>query len=94
MKLEDFRAFAKNNFISANEASSILKCTKQNIDDLVKRGKLHPIKKDGRYNLFLKCEVESRPWSKNSLNTAVVYKTGEEDNIMMAAEPESKYGSH
>lgn len=55
---------------------------------------MHPIKKDGRYNLFLKCEVESRTWTKNHLNTAVVYKTGEEDNIMMAAEPESKYGSH
>ena len=66
LKLEDFRAFAENNLISANEASSILKCTKQNIDDLVKRGKLHPIKKDGRYNLFLKCEVESRSWKKPS----------------------------
>lgn len=94
LKLEDFRAFAENNLISANEASSILKCTKQNIDDLVKRGKLHPIKKDGRYNLFLKCEVESRSWTKNHLNTASACKTREEDNIMMVAEPESKYGSH
>lgn len=94
LKLEDFRAFAENSLISANEASSILKCTKQNIDDLVKRGKLHPINKDGRYNLFLKCEVESRTWTKNHLNTASACKTREEDNIIMAAEPESKYGSH
>lgn len=93
LKLEDFRAFAENNLISTHEASSILKCSKQNIDDLVRRGKLHPIKKDGRYNLFLKCEVESRVWAKNHPNTAVVYKTREDDNMMMAAEPESGYGS-
>lgn len=94
LRLEDFRAFAENNLISTHEASSLLKCSKQNIDDLVRRGKLHPIKKDGRYNLFLKCDVEARVWAKNHPNKAVFYETSEDDNVMMAAEPESEYGSH
>ncbi len=91
LKLDDFRAFAENNLISTHEASSLLECSKQNIDDLVRRKKLHPIKKDQRYNLFLKCEVEARVWSKK--HTSIVYNQAEEAN-MMVAEEGSKYGKH
>lgn len=58
----DFRCFAKHNLISTREAAAILECSKQNIDDLVRRDKLHPIKYDGRYNLFLRSEIEHRTW--------------------------------
>ena len=60
----DFAAFAKYNLITTREAASILNCSKQNVDDLVKRGKLHPIKYDSRYNLFRRSEVEQRTWEK------------------------------
>ena len=39
-----------------------LECSKQNIDDLVKRGKLHSVKEGQRYRLFMKSEVEERRW--------------------------------
>ncbi|HBP25074.1 MAG TPA: DNA-binding protein [Oribacterium sp.] len=44
------------------EAAEELSCSMQNIDDLVKRGKLHPIKEDNKYRLFLKSEILQRKW--------------------------------
>ena len=58
----DFCCFARHNLISTKEAAAILGCSKQNVDDLVRRDKLHPIKYDGRYNLFLRSEIERRTW--------------------------------
>ena len=34
--------------------------SRQNIDDLMKRDKLHPIRKDTKYKLFLRNEVLQR----------------------------------
>jgi len=62
ISIEDFVSFAKHNFISTNEASNILKCSRQNIDDLIKRDKLHPIKTFPSVKIFLKSEVEHRTW--------------------------------
>ena len=59
---EDFGAFARHNLISTREAAEILGCTKQNIEDLIRRGKLHPIKYDERYKLFVRSEIEHRTW--------------------------------
>lgn len=59
---DDFWAFAKHNLISTREAAEILSCSKQNIEDLIRRGKLHPIRYDERYKLFLRSEVEHRTW--------------------------------
>lgn len=59
---EDFGAFARHNLVSTREAADILGCTKQNIEDLIRRGKLHPIKYDKRYKLFLRSEIEHRTW--------------------------------
>ncbi|MBQ1780336.1 MAG: helix-turn-helix domain-containing protein [Bacteroidales bacterium] len=44
------------------EACELLQCSRQNIDDLVRRDKLHPIKPGGRTKLFLRSEVEERLW--------------------------------
>lgn len=91
LKLDDFRAFAENNLISTHEASCLLECSKQNIDDLVRRKKLHPIKKDQRYNLFLKCEVVARIWAKK--HSIIGYNQNLENNTMVAEES-PKYGIH
>ncbi len=88
LKLDDFKAFAENNLISTHEASCLLGCSKQNIDDLVRRKKLHPIKKEHRYNLFLKCEVEARAWAKKHSNIV------DNQNDLMVAEEGPKYGIH
>lgn len=39
-----------------------LDCSKQNIDDLIRRGKLHPVKVYPKSKLFLKSEVVKRTW--------------------------------
>lgn len=88
LRLEDFRAFSENNLVSTREATNILGCSKQNVDDLVRRGKLHPIKKDGRYNLFLRCEVVARSWAKRR---PAEYGAGK-DGCLVAAEPSPAYG--
>lgn len=62
LSIEAFRLFAEHNLISTKDAASILNCSKQNIEDLVKRDKLHPVRYNQRYNLFFKSEVEQRTW--------------------------------
>jgi hypothetical protein len=58
----DFWNFAVHRVITAAEAAEILCCSRQNIDDLAKRGKLHPIKSSAKTTLFLKSEVLKRNW--------------------------------
>ena len=60
LSLEDFCRFVQYRVISASEACSILDCSRQNIDDLMRRDKLHPIRTDAKYKLFLKNEVLQR----------------------------------
>ena len=60
LSLEDFCRFVQYRVISASEACSILNCSRQNIDDLMRRDKLHPIRTDAKYKLFLKNEVLQR----------------------------------
>ncbi len=58
----DFRSFIEHNVVTAAEAAHLLNCSRQNIDDLVKRGKLHPIKATGKTTLFFKSEITQRSW--------------------------------
>lgn len=58
----DFYSFVKHNLINTKEAAEILGCSKQNIDDLVKRKKIFPIKSGLKYNLYLKSEIKKRLW--------------------------------
>lgn len=60
LSLQDFCRFVQVRVISATEACRILDCSRQNIDDLIKRNKLHPIRTDSKYKLFLKNEVVQR----------------------------------
>lgn len=60
LSLHDFIGFVRHRIVSASEACQLLDCSRQNIDDLMKRGKLHPIRKDAKYKLFLRNEVLQR----------------------------------
>ena len=60
LTLDDFKGFVRRRVVSASEACQLLDCSRQNIDDLMKRDKLHPIRKDTKYKLFLRNEVLQR----------------------------------
>ncbi len=62
LTMSDFKNFAIFRVVNKAEAAEILDCSRQNIDDLIKRGKLHPIKSTGKNTLFLKSEVLKRNW--------------------------------
>ena len=53
----------KENVIYTSEAMKILNCTRQYINELVKKNVLNPIKSDDKNTLFLKNEVISLKWS-------------------------------
>lgn len=59
---EDFRTFVAQRVVNTAEAAELLSCSKQNIDDLVRRGKLHPVKESAKSKLFLKSEIMQRSW--------------------------------
>lgn len=59
---EDFATFVQQRVVTTAEAAELLQCTKQNIDDLIRRGKLHPIKEAPKSKLFLKSEILQRLW--------------------------------
>ena len=50
----------QHRIVNATEACRLLGCSRQSIDDLVKRGKLHPIRRDAKYKLFLRNEMPQR----------------------------------
>ena len=58
----DFKDFVEHRVINAAEAAELLGCSRQNINDLVKRDKLHPVKATDKSTLFLKSEVMKRNW--------------------------------
>lgn len=62
LSMDDFISFVSNRVISTAEAAKILDCSRQNINDLVLRGKLHPIKTEQKSRYFLKSEIQQRLW--------------------------------
>lgn len=60
LTLSVFHHYLQDRVVSASEACSILACSRQNIDDLMRRDKLHPIRTDAKYKLFSKAEVMQR----------------------------------
>ena len=59
---EDFRTFVSERVITAAEAAELLNCSRQYINELVKTGKLHPIKSSEKNTLFMKSEILKRLW--------------------------------
>ena len=66
LTIGDFRSFVAQRVINAAEAGEILGCSRQNIIDLTKRGKLHPVKTSEKNTLYLKSEVLRRNWQEKS----------------------------
>lgn len=62
LSASDFRNFVKQRVINASEAAEMLGCSRQNIMDLTKRGRLHPLKTSDKNTLYLKSEVLQRNW--------------------------------
>ena len=60
LSIKDFISFIQHRIVNSSEACAILGCSRQNIDDLMKRGKLHAVRRDERNKLFLKNEVLQR----------------------------------
>ena len=58
----DFLDFISMRVVNTAEAAKILNCSRQNIDDLIKRGKLKPIKEMANDKLFLKSDILKREW--------------------------------
>lgn len=62
LTVSDFKNFVVRRVVNATEAAGLLNCSRQNVLDLTKRGKLHPIKTSGKNTLYLKSEVLKRNW--------------------------------
>ena len=60
LSLDAMHHYVQNRIVSSSEACTILDCSRQNIDDLMRRDKLHPIRTDAKYKLFSKAEVMQR----------------------------------
>lgn len=56
----DFLAFCQYCIVSTAEAAQMLGCTRQNIDSLVRRGKLMPVKAYAKNKLFLRSDILRR----------------------------------
>ncbi len=62
LSLDDFRQFVANRVVNTAEAAKLLQCSRQNINDLIRRGKLQPLKAMAKNKLFLMSEIMQRNW--------------------------------
>lgn len=58
----ELQSMISDHIIDSAQAAEELGCSKQNIDDLVRRGKLTAVKEGQRYRLFMKSDIEQRRW--------------------------------
>lgn len=54
---EELKLFISENIITTVEAAEILNCTRQNIDGMVKKKKITPVKQTQRDKLFLRSDI-------------------------------------
>lgn len=62
LTMDDFISFITNRVVSTVEAAEMLDCSRQNINDLVARDRLHPVKTEQKMKFFLKSEILQRLW--------------------------------
>ncbi len=58
----DFITFMAENILDTTDVCDALECSRQNVSYLINQGKLSPIKKDIKGNLYLRGEVEKNRW--------------------------------
>lgn len=57
---EELAKFIASEVVDTSEAAELLQCSRQNLDNLVKRGKLTPIRSLSKTKLFFKEDILSR----------------------------------
>jgi predicted DNA-binding transcriptional regulator AlpA len=57
---EELEQFIQNELINTAEVMKILNCSRQNVFDLIKRGKLKPVKETPKERLFFKSDILAR----------------------------------
>lgn len=62
LSIRDFQSYASHCVTDTAGACKLLQCSRQNISDLVKRGKLHPLHASAAGALFLLSELRQRLW--------------------------------
>ena len=60
LHLEDLAQFVRYNVVNTADITTALNCSRQNVEDLVKRGKLAPVKTLQKGKLFLLADVQAR----------------------------------
>lgn len=61
-EIHDFQSYTSHCVTDTAGACKLLWCSRQNISDLVKRGKLHPLHASAAGALFLLSELRQRLW--------------------------------
>ncbi|MCQ2508052.1 MAG: DUF2442 domain-containing protein [Dorea sp.] len=59
---DDFLSFVKERIISTTEVTELMGCTRQYVNELTKKGKIHPVKEDAKTKYYLKSEILQRMW--------------------------------
>ena len=59
---EDMRLIIERETLDTAQTAERLNCSRQNIDDLVRREKLRPVKTGAKNKLFMKSEIDERLW--------------------------------
>lgn len=54
---DELKKFISENVITTMEVAEIKKCSRQNIDKMVRSGKITPVKQTQRDKLFLKSDI-------------------------------------
>ncbi len=62
LSASDFTTFVKERTLTTSEVCQELNCSRQNLNELVIKDKLHPVKSTGKTTLFMKSEIEQRKW--------------------------------
>ena len=62
LSIDAFISFVSNRVVSSAEAAELIGCSRQNIGELAKHGKLHPVRSMQKSTLFLKSEILQRQW--------------------------------
>ena len=60
LSYDDFKTFVNQRTMSTSDVCKTLECSRQNVNDLIKRDKLHPVKEMDNSKLFLRAEIERR----------------------------------
>jgi hypothetical protein len=63
LSAEDLRVFVKRNILSTAEVMDMLGCSRQNVDDMIKRKRISPVKAYPKGNLFLREEIARKQMS-------------------------------